>query len=512
MSGTPARDLGDRYAEPPSQGEATEELTSIIIQVPRQCRRFGARLVRDVHEAQAPARVRARLVRDRRQVDLRRRGRDQLRPLGHRSASPRLRLRPSRGRTPHRAARPPRRAARHPGRRREGPRRIRPRRRRRRARGVARGRHGRPRHRRHRLDAQRPPRGGVVGSRDDPPDGAASRDAHGRVAPVRARRRPGRDPGRAQPRRAAHPRVGRGRRGAGIPRRARRRHARPPRPRCASRVCASSRATRAIGLDFAEEALRRLGFASERKGKRLSVQIPLFRADARREDDLVEEVLRVWGYDRLPARLPPATVPGSLREPLRAVEERLTDRAAAAGFFETVELPVRRPRLGRGRRGRSGSARPERRRSRSASRTRSTRPGVTCARRCCPACSTPCPATCATAPTASRCSRSAAPSAPRENPDRPESLESRRIAFATAGETTRPLEHARAAARGGLLRREGARRTARRALDRPRGPRLAAAACRGVRRRGPPRRSTRPAGPCSASWDCSPRRSAAAAT
>ena len=31
MSGFAPRDLGDRYAEPPSEGEATERLTSIII-------------------------------------------------------------------------------------------------------------------------------------------------------------------------------------------------------------------------------------------------------------------------------------------------------------------------------------------------------------------------------------------------------------------------------------------------------------------------------------------------
>lgn len=94
-----------------------------------------------------------------------------------------------------------------------------------------------------------------------------------------------------------------------------------------------------IGLDFAEEALVRLGFTAERKGRRVSVTIPLFRADVRREDDLVEEVLRVWGYDRLPSRLPASTQAGDVSEPLRAVEDRLTDAAAARGLFETVNYP-----------------------------------------------------------------------------------------------------------------------------------------------------------------------------
>lgn len=94
-----------------------------------------------------------------------------------------------------------------------------------------------------------------------------------------------------------------------------------------------------LGLDFAEEALRRLGFTTERKGKRVSVSIPLYRADVRREDDLVEEVLRVYGYDRLPSRLPPASGAGEIKEPLRRVEDRLSDTAAAAGLFETVNYP-----------------------------------------------------------------------------------------------------------------------------------------------------------------------------
>jgi phenylalanyl-tRNA synthetase beta chain len=94
-----------------------------------------------------------------------------------------------------------------------------------------------------------------------------------------------------------------------------------------------------LGLDFAEEALGRLGFTHERKGKRLSVSIPLFRTDVRREDDLVEEVLRVYGYDRLPTRLPLASGAGEVKEPLRGVEDRLSDAAAAAGLFETVNYP-----------------------------------------------------------------------------------------------------------------------------------------------------------------------------
>ncbi len=94
-----------------------------------------------------------------------------------------------------------------------------------------------------------------------------------------------------------------------------------------------------LGLEFAEEALVRLGFSTERRGRRLSVSIPFFRTDVRREDDLVEEVLRVYGYDRLPSRIPAARGAGEVKEPLRRLEDRLSDAAAAAGLFETVSYP-----------------------------------------------------------------------------------------------------------------------------------------------------------------------------
>ncbi len=94
-----------------------------------------------------------------------------------------------------------------------------------------------------------------------------------------------------------------------------------------------------LSLEFAEEALSRLGFPTERRGKRLAVSIPLFRGDVRREDDLVEEVLRVYGYDRLPSRLPASSSPGAYKEPRRQAEERLCDEAAASGLFETVNYP-----------------------------------------------------------------------------------------------------------------------------------------------------------------------------
>jgi phenylalanyl-tRNA synthetase beta chain len=92
-------------------------------------------------------------------------------------------------------------------------------------------------------------------------------------------------------------------------------------------------------LEFAVETLRRLGFTVTPRGKRLSVTIPSWRPDVGIEEDLVEEVLRVYGYDRIPSRLPAAGRPGGHLERLRVVEETLADEAVAAGFFETMSAP-----------------------------------------------------------------------------------------------------------------------------------------------------------------------------
>src|SRR5262245_66134329 len=61
MSGLPMRDAAAGYAEPAAEGDATEQLASIVIQVPKLCRRFGARLVRGISPAPAIEKMRRRL-------------------------------------------------------------------------------------------------------------------------------------------------------------------------------------------------------------------------------------------------------------------------------------------------------------------------------------------------------------------------------------------------------------------------------------------------------------------
>src|SRR5881409_1387733 len=60
----------------------------------------------------------------------------------------------------------------------------------------------------------------------------------------------------------------------------------------------------------ARAILAGLGLPTRQKGTALEVDVPSFRRDLAIEDDLVEEIVRVWGYDKLPS-----VVPGSAGTP-----------------------------------------------------------------------------------------------------------------------------------------------------------------------------------------------------
>ena len=64
-----------------------------------------------------------------------------------------------------------------------------------------------------------------------------------------------------------------------------------------------------------------------------------WRSDVTRGIDLVEEVARHYGYDKFPARLPPAKKPAH-RLPHAEATDRLVERAVGLGYQEIVEIPI----------------------------------------------------------------------------------------------------------------------------------------------------------------------------
>lgn len=56
-----------------------------------------------------------------------------------------------------------------------------------------------------------------------------------------------------------------------------------------------------------EECLGLLGFVVKGEKDLMDVTVPSFRDDVKEEIDLVEEVARIWGYNRIPSTIPPVT-------------------------------------------------------------------------------------------------------------------------------------------------------------------------------------------------------------
>ncbi len=91
-----------------------------------------------------------------------------------------------------------------------------------------------------------------------------------------------------------------------------------------------------IPWEDAERILRALEFVVHRRGTEgWGVTPPSFRLDVTREVDVIEEVARQYGYDRLPARLEPAAPrPGG--HPIRERELLLSRTLVSLGYREII--------------------------------------------------------------------------------------------------------------------------------------------------------------------------------
>lgn len=80
-------------------------------------------------------------------------------------------------------------------------------------------------------------------------------------------------------------------------------------------------------------------FSSQRSGDRdsLSFNVPTWRVDVEREEDLVEEIARHTGYDKIASELPPSSFAGEY-QPAEMKRRTLRRALALAGFDEAIDF------------------------------------------------------------------------------------------------------------------------------------------------------------------------------
>ncbi|SDH75513.1 phenylalanine--tRNA ligase subunit beta [Alteribacillus bidgolensis] len=102
-----------------------------------------------------------------------------------------------------------------------------------------------------------------------------------------------------------------------------------------------------LGMDLSQEDIlsifRRLRFSVQTKGNRISVEVPTRRPDLKIEEDLAEEVARLYGYDYIPTTLPAGvTTPGSL-SPEQKNRRKIRRYLEASGLHEAITYSLTSP-------------------------------------------------------------------------------------------------------------------------------------------------------------------------
>jgi phenylalanyl-tRNA synthetase beta chain len=100
-----------------------------------------------------------------------------------------------------------------------------------------------------------------------------------------------------------------------------------------------------LGMDLdiarAETVLASLGITTRRTGPdRLAADPPYWRSDIAIEEDLIEEVVRIIGYDEVPTTMLSSPIPYHRPNPLTELKDAVRDALAAAGMEETISYPL----------------------------------------------------------------------------------------------------------------------------------------------------------------------------
>ena len=106
-----------------------------------------------------------------------------------------------------------------------------------------------------------------------------------------------------------------------------------------------ARLRQVLGMDLdiarAETVLASLGIVTRRTGSdSLEADPPYWRSDIAIEEDLIEEVIRIIGYDEVPTTMLSSPIPYHRPNAMTALKDGLRDALAAAGMQETISYPL----------------------------------------------------------------------------------------------------------------------------------------------------------------------------
>ncbi|MCE7927338.1 MAG: phenylalanine--tRNA ligase subunit beta [Chloroflexi bacterium CFX7] len=114
----------------------------------------------------------------------------------------------------------------------------------------------------------------------------------------------------------------------------------------------AARIEQVLGISIPEDEVRRileaLGFACRPVTGGFTVQPPYWRPDVAIADDVIEDVARIYGYERLPATTLRGALPEAEPRPLERLRERMKDIGVALGYQEIITYTLTdRESLGR---------------------------------------------------------------------------------------------------------------------------------------------------------------------
>jgi phenylalanyl-tRNA synthetase beta chain len=103
-----------------------------------------------------------------------------------------------------------------------------------------------------------------------------------------------------------------------------------------------TRLKRVLGVDVADDEVERiftaLGMRVEPGSDGWQITAPSSRFDIEREEDLIEEVARIFGYDNIPTHSPAGALALAIEPEARINELALREQLAARGYYEAVNL------------------------------------------------------------------------------------------------------------------------------------------------------------------------------